>query len=130
MYLYERAKTLDLERANGSVRGPLHGIPILVKDNIGTVPGLGLPTTCGSLALVGAKPKKNTAIIDQVRYQSFHNFTNLSLRQLTSRCWRNTVGQGKSLGKHKQSSMVTHRSMLTLESGMGLVQVSARNYSL
>ncbi|RYP68289.1 hypothetical protein DL771_006791 [Monosporascus sp. 5C6A] len=46
------------------VRGPLHGIPILVKDNITTVPDLGLPTTCGSLALVGSKPRQNAAIIE------------------------------------------------------------------
>ncbi|EGX92259.1 amidase family protein [Cordyceps militaris CM01] len=47
------AAKLDDERANGHVRGPLHGIPILIKDNIATSPDFGLPTTCGSLALKG-----------------------------------------------------------------------------
>ncbi|CAO2654984.1 Nn.00g117170.m01.CDS01 [Neocucurbitaria sp. VM-36] len=64
--LYKRVKELDGERANGCVRGPLHGIPVLVKDNIDTVPELGLPTTCGSLALVGARPRKNAAVIDRL----------------------------------------------------------------
>ncbi|OAL48728.1 amidase family protein [Pyrenochaeta sp. DS3sAY3a] len=49
--LIKRARELDHERAHGTIRGPLHGIPILVKDNINTSPDLGLPTTCGSLAL-------------------------------------------------------------------------------
>ncbi|KAJ4297432.1 hypothetical protein N0V90_005323 [Kalmusia sp. IMI 367209] len=64
--LYKRARELDEERANGTVRGPLHGIPILVKDNIGTVPALGLPTTCGSLTPMDAKPKKNAEVINHL----------------------------------------------------------------
>ncbi|KAJ5162975.1 Amidase [Penicillium coprophilum] len=64
--LYQRASELDSERASGSVRGPLHGIPILVKDNIATGPELALPTTCGSLALVGSKPRKNASLIDRL----------------------------------------------------------------
>ena len=64
--LTRAAEKLDDERARGSVRGPLHGIPILVKDNIATAPELGLPTTCGSLALVGSKPTRNAAVIERV----------------------------------------------------------------
>src|SRR5262249_13839510 len=47
------AKGLDDERRAGNVRGPLHGIPILVKDNIATSDKM--QTTAGSLALVGSK---------------------------------------------------------------------------
>ena len=45
----EQARTLDEERATGDLRGPLHGIPILIKDNNETADPL--PTTAGSLAL-------------------------------------------------------------------------------
>lgn len=49
--LIEQAHLFDRERASGRIRGPLHGIPILVKDNIATDPELGMSTTAGSLAL-------------------------------------------------------------------------------
>lgn len=47
------AKALDAERAAGKVRGPLHGIPIVLKDNIDV---LGLPTSAGSQMLAGSMP--------------------------------------------------------------------------
>jgi amidase len=45
------ARTLDQERSQGIIRGPLHGIPILIKDNIATDASLGMNTTAGSFAL-------------------------------------------------------------------------------
>ncbi len=47
------AAALDKERVAGHVRGPLHGIPVLLKDNINAAP---MPTTAGSLALQGFRP--------------------------------------------------------------------------
>ncbi|KAI0095556.1 putative glutamyl-tRNA amidotransferase subunit A [Nemania sp. FL0031] len=64
--LLRRARNLDDERRSGTIRGPLHGIPILIKDNIATHPSLGLGTSAGSLALVGSKPKKNAVIVDML----------------------------------------------------------------
>lgn len=54
------ADALDRERP---LRGPLHGIPILVKDNIDTA---NMPTTAGSLALVG-NPRKDAVVVDRLR---------------------------------------------------------------
>src|SRR4051812_5901213 len=48
------ADALDAERAAGQTRGPLHGIPILLKDNIDTADQM--ETTAGSLALLGSRP--------------------------------------------------------------------------
>src|SRR4030095_183667 len=47
------AENMDNERKNGKIRGPLHGIPVLIKDNIDT--GDKMMTTAGSLALQGHK---------------------------------------------------------------------------
>jgi amidase len=59
------AEGLDLERKNGKIRGPLHGIPILIKDNINT--GDRMQTTAGSLALEGNHAKEDAFIIKQLR---------------------------------------------------------------
>lgn len=59
------AAALDAERRAGRVRGPLHGVPILVKDNIATADGL--ETTAGSLALVGARPPHDAFLIGRLR---------------------------------------------------------------
>ncbi|WP_427885312.1 amidase [Kribbella sp. GL6] len=52
------AARLDTERDEGRVRGPLHGVPVLVKDNIDTAD---LPTTAGSLALAEQPPPPQDA---------------------------------------------------------------------
>ncbi|CAD6586563.1 MAG: hypothetical protein ASARMPRED_002760 [Alectoria sarmentosa] len=64
--LVEQAQRLDDERKTNKIRGKLHGIPILIKDNIATLPELQMDTTSGSFALVGSKPKRNAAIITQL----------------------------------------------------------------
>ena len=55
------ADQLDAERKSGRARGPLHGIPILIKDNIATADRM--MTTAGSLALAGVKPAPHDAFI-------------------------------------------------------------------
>ncbi|KAF2201136.1 amidase signature enzyme [Delitschia confertaspora ATCC 74209] len=64
--LLKIAKRLDDERARGKLRGPLHGIPIVVKDNIMTDMNLGMDTTVGSYAFVGCTPKKNATVVDRL----------------------------------------------------------------
>ena len=59
------ARQMDAERRTGKVRGPLHGIPILIKDNIDT--GDKMKTTAGSLALVDAPTPKDAFIVTQLR---------------------------------------------------------------
>src|SRR5438874_3911648 len=59
------AQRLDNERRRGHVRGPLHGIPILVKDNIATDDNM--QTTAGSLALVGSRVPGDAVIIGRLR---------------------------------------------------------------
>jgi amidase len=59
------AKEMDSERKSGKVRGPLHGIPVLIKDNIDT--GDKMQTTAGSLALVGAPAPDDAIIVSKLR---------------------------------------------------------------
>lgn len=59
------AESLDKERKAGKLRGPLHGIPVLIKDNINT--GDKMMTTAGSLALAGNFATKDAFIIKQLR---------------------------------------------------------------
>ena len=59
------ADALDQERKGKGPRGPLHGIPVLIKDNIATADGM--MTTAGSLALVGAKPVKDSFVAQRLR---------------------------------------------------------------
>jgi amidase len=59
------AEALDKERKEKGPRGPLHGIPVLIKDNIDTADKMA--TTAGSLALVGAKPAKDSFVAQRLR---------------------------------------------------------------
>ncbi|MBX0329419.1 amidase [Oscillochloris sp. ZM17-4] len=59
------ADALDAERAGGAVRGPLHGIPVLIKDNIDTADAM--HTTAGSLALLGSRPAKDAGVARRLR---------------------------------------------------------------
>src|SRR5439155_9934711 len=59
------AEALDKERKEKGARGPLHGIPVLIKDNIDTADRMA--TTAGSLALVGAKPSQDAFLVKKLR---------------------------------------------------------------
>jgi amidase len=59
------ADALDQERKAKGPRGPLHGVPVLIKDNIDTADKM--MTTAGSLALVGSKPSKDAFVAQRLR---------------------------------------------------------------
>ncbi len=61
----DAAEALDRERRSGAVRGPLHGIPILLKDNLDTAGAM--MTTAGSLALAGAPARMDSTVAAQLR---------------------------------------------------------------
>ncbi|WP_273456244.1 amidase family protein [Nevskia ramosa] len=60
----ELARTLDAERKAGKLRGPLHGIPIVLKDNFDTAD---LPTTGGSQLLKGSLPPDDAFVVKKLR---------------------------------------------------------------
>jgi amidase len=59
------ADALDDERKSRGARGPLHGIPVLIKDNIGTADRM--TTTAGSLALLGFAPPRDSGVARRLR---------------------------------------------------------------
>ncbi|MGD8281824.1 MAG: amidase [Gemmatimonadota bacterium] len=59
------AEELDAERMADGPRGPLHGIPVVIKDNIDTADGM--TTTAGSLALEGSTPPRDAFIAEKLR---------------------------------------------------------------
>lgn len=59
------ARTMDEERRSGKTRGPLHGIPVLIKDNIDTADRMS--TTAGSLALAGSVRARDAFVVRRLR---------------------------------------------------------------
>jgi amidase len=59
------SEALDKERKEKTARGPLHGIPVLIKDNIDTADRM--QTTAGSLALLGSKPTRDSFVAQKLR---------------------------------------------------------------
>src|SRR5690606_14564560 len=59
-----QAEDLDRKSARGEPRGPLHCVPVAVKDNFDTAD---MPTTVGSLALVGNQPPRDAELVARLR---------------------------------------------------------------
>ena len=95
------AKGLDKERKQKHLRGPLHGIPVLIKDNIDTSDRM--MTTAGSLAMVGAKPPKDSTVAQKLREAgavilgktNLSEWANIRSNQSTSG-WSGRGGQTKN----------------------------------
>ncbi len=60
----ELAKTMDAERKSGKIRGPLHGVPVVLKDNFDT---FDMPTTGGSQLLEGSIPPDDAFVVKKLR---------------------------------------------------------------
>jgi amidase len=95
------AKGLDKERKQKHLRGPLHGIPVLIKDNIDTSDRM--MTTAGSLALIGSKPPKDSTMAQKLREAgavilgktNLSEWANIRSNQSTSG-WSGRGGQTKN----------------------------------
>ncbi len=94
------ADQLDAERKVGKVRGPLHGIPVLIKDNIATTDAM--ETTAGSLALVGAKPFREAFLVARLREAGAVILGKANLSEWAN--FRSTSGIGGWSGRGGQTS--------------------------
>jgi len=95
------ADALDRERAEGRIRGPLHGIPIVLKDNIDT--GDRMTTTAGSLALEGSRAGQDAFLAARLRTAGVVLLAKTSMSEWanfrstrSSSGWCSRGGQGKN----------------------------------
>ncbi|MDB5262203.1 MAG: amidase, partial [Adhaeribacter sp.] len=113
------ADTLDQERKNGKVRGPLHGIPVLIKDNIDTADKMS--TSAGSIALANNKAAQDAFIVKKLREAGavLLGKTNLS-EWANFRSTRSTSGWS-SRGGQTRNPYVLDRTPCGSSSGSGVV---------
>jgi len=85
------ATRLDAERKAGKIRGPLHGLPVVLKANIATKDGM--PTTAGALALKGFLTKQDAELVSQLRAAGAVIMAKANLSE-----WANFRGEGSASG--------------------------------
>jgi amidase len=90
------AKALDAERKAGKVRSPLHGIPVILKDNFDTVQ---MPTTGGSVLLEGSIPPKDAFLVKKLRDAGVIIFAKMNLSEFAGGAQYSSLG-GQSLNPH------------------------------
>ena len=118
----EIADALDRERSAGHVRSPLHGIPLVIKDNIDTTDGM--QTTAGSLALVGAKVERDAPVVAKLRAAGAVILAKTNLSEWANfRSSRSSSGWS-GRGRQTRNPFVLDRSPGGSSSGSG-VAVSA-----
>jgi amidase len=92
----ETARALDAERRSKGPRSPLHGIPIVVKDNIDTAD---MPTTGGSVLLEGSLPPDDAFVIQKLRAAGAVIIAKANLSEFASAATKSSIG-GQILNPH------------------------------
>ncbi|EWC43437.1 hypothetical protein DRE_07578 [Drechslerella stenobrocha 248] len=138
------AASLDAERARGKIRGPLHGVPILIKDNIATLDKMN--NTAGSYALLGAVPPRDSTMAAKLRtagaiilgkaslsewanYRSSNSSSGWSGRhgQVSNAYYPNMDPSGSSSGSGVASSLGLSLATLGTETSGSILSPSQRN---
>lgn len=116
------AAMLDAERKSGKVRGPMHGIPILIKDNIST--GDKMMTTAGVMALVGNVMLQDAFIIKQLRASGAVLMGKTNLSEWANFRSTHSTSAWSSRGRQTKNPYYLDRNPSGSSSGSG-VSVSA-----
>jgi amidase len=111
------ASALDEEWVGGKVRGPLHGIPILLKDNIDTHDAM--QTTAGSLALEGNIASRDAFIVKQLRKAGAVILGKTNLSEWANFRGKNSISGWSSRGGLTHSPYALDRSACGSSSGSG-----------
>jgi len=116
------AQQLDDERSAGKVRGPLHGIPVILKDNIDTLDPM--PTTAGSLALAENFAKEDAFVVAQLRRAGAIILAKANLSEWANFRSEHSVSGWSSVGGQTLNPYVLNRNTCGSSSGSA-VSVSA-----
>jgi amidase len=112
------ADGLDQERKAGKVRGPLHGIPVLIKDNIDS--GDQMMTTAGASALAGHKAKQDAFIVQKLRAAGAVLLGKTNLSEWANFRSSRSVSGWSSRGHQTRNPYVLDRSPSGSSSGSGV----------
>ncbi|KAL1635198.1 hypothetical protein SLS58_010368 [Diplodia intermedia] len=110
-HLFAIARRLDDERRAGHVRGPLHGIPCVVQDNIATdaLVAHQLDTTAGSYAFVGARPKRAATAVERLTAAGLIVLAKANLSELAGLKSGDMSPGWSAVGGQTQSPFVARR---------------------
>jgi len=111
------ARALDAERRDHHVRGPLHGIPILVKDNIETADPLA--TTAGSLSLAGNITHRDAPIVERLRRAGAVILGKTNLSEWANIRSSHSISGWSAIGGLVKNPYVLDRSACGSSSGSG-----------
>ena len=111
------ASSLDEERAAGSTRGPLHGIPVLLKDNIDTADKM--QTTAGSLALAGHHAARDAGLVEKLRQAGALLLGKTNLSEWANFRGKNSTSGWSSRGGLTRNPYALDRSACGSSSGSG-----------
>jgi amidase len=111
------AEALDKERKSGKVRGPLHGIPVLIKDNIDT--GDKMMTTAGSLALIGNKASQDAFIVKLLRDSGAVLLGKTNLSEFANFRSTRSTSAWSSRGKQTKCPYILNRNPSGSSAGTG-----------
>ena len=112
------ARKLDAERAEGKSRGPLHGIPVVLKDNIETKDRM--PTTAGALALKGNLTERDSPLAAGLRAQGAIILGKTNLSQWANFRSERSMSGWSALGGQVRNPHILDRNPCGSSSGSGV----------
>ena len=111
------AEALDRERKEKGPRGPMHGIPVLIKDNIDTADRM--LTTAGSLALVGSRPSQDSAVAKKLREAGAVILGKTNLSEWANIRSSHSISGWSGRGGQTKNPYALHRNPCGSSSGSG-----------